>query len=159
MTYITSKLCMCRNWHAPRWLCKAPVHPIAVQEVTRAHKGWALDGVVLHNDTTNKLKEDVTSPPEEGVYVYGLFLEGAGWDRKNCRLAESANKVLFVPLPVMHIYAVNNTGPKDPKLYQCPVYKKPQRTDLTYITSLLLKTTANPDHWIMRGVALLCDTK
>ena len=144
-----------------QWLCEAPSLPphCTVQEVTRAHKGWALDGVVLHNDATSKLKEDVTSPPEEGVYVYGLFLEGAGWDRKNCKLAESANKVLFVPLPVMHIFAVNNTGPKDPKLYQCPVYKKPQRTDLTYITSLLLRTTANPDHWIMRGVALLCDTK
>jgi dynein heavy chain len=41
----------------------------------------------------------------------------------------------------------------------CPVYKKPHRTDLTYITALLLKTIATPDHWIRRGVALLCDTK
>lgn len=96
---------------------------------------------------------------QEGVYVYGLFLDGAGWDRRNCRLTESLAKVLFTPLPVVHMFAVNSTAPKDPRLYQCPVYKKPQRTDLTYISFIVLRTTVNPDHWILRGVAALCDIK
>uniref|UniRef100_A0A8D2ITF0 Dynein heavy chain C-terminal domain-containing protein n=1 Tax=Varanus komodoensis TaxID=61221 RepID=A0A8D2ITF0_VARKO len=47
----------------------------------------------------------------------------------------------------------------DPKLYVCPIYKKPRRTDLTYITAIYLRTTVSPDHWILRGVALLCDIK
>lgn len=127
------------------------------QEVTRAHKGWALDSVVLHNDVLKQMKDDITSPPAEGVYVHGLFLDGAAWDRKACKLNESPPKILFTRLPIVHIYAINNTGPKDPKLYMCPVYKKPRRTDLTYITGLLLRTTQKPEHWIMRGVALLCD--
>lgn len=33
------------------------------QEVTRAHKGWALDSVILHNDVTKQFKEDITSSP------------------------------------------------------------------------------------------------
>ena len=127
------------------------------QEVTRAHKGWALDSVVLHNDVTKYMKEEINAPPPEGVYVHGLFLDGAAWDRKGCKLHESPAKILFTRLPIVHVYAINNTGPKDPKLYMCPVYKKPRRTDLTYITGLLLKTTQKPEHWIMRGVALLCD--
>lgn len=105
------------------------------------------------------MKEDISGPPPEGVYVYGLFLDGAGWDRRNCKLIEPPPKVLFTPLPVVHIYAINAVGPKDPKLYECPVYSKPRRTDLTYIFPLYLKTIQNPDHWILRGVALLCDTK
>lgn len=33
------------------------------------------------------------------------------------------------------------------------------RTDLNYISPLWLNTLKNPDHWIVRGVALLCDIK
>jgi len=38
------------------------------QEITRAHKGWALDAVVLDNDVTKLMKEDITSPPSEGKF-------------------------------------------------------------------------------------------
>lgn len=50
--------------------------------------------------------------------MYGLYLEGAGWDRRNNRLRESLNKVLFVEMPVIHIFAVYNKPNKDPQLYQ-----------------------------------------
>jgi len=129
------------------------------QEITRAHKGWALDSVVLANDVTRYLKEDITSAPAEGVYVYGLFLDGAAWERRGCCLVEPQPKVLFTALPVVHVFAVNTTAAKSTTLYECPVYKKPQRTDLTYIFQLNLKTKQHPDHWILRGVALLCDIK
>ena len=94
-----------------------------------------------------------------GVYVQGLYLDGAGWDRRNCKLIEPSPKVLYSPLPVVHVYAINADRRHSPNLYECPVYKKPNRTDLTYIFPLLLKTTKDPDHWVLRGVALLCDTK
>ncbi|XP_067209496.1 dynein axonemal heavy chain 8 [Linepithema humile] len=128
------------------------------QEVTRAHK-WALDNVTLHNEVSRNTAEEIKTPPLEGVYVYGLFLEGAGWDRRNIRLCESANKVLYVLMPVIHIFALYNTPDKSPKLYQCPVYKKPQRTYALLITPLWLQTIKSPDYWILRGVALLCDNK
>lgn len=167
------------------------------QEVTRAHKGWALDTVTLHNEVLKQNREEITASPavshtkmqywehrnyndrrraqysfplipsvqsnvcapaqQEGVYVYGLYLDGAGWDRRNSRLIESTPKVLFTPLPVIHMFAINSTAPKDPKLYICPIYKKPRRTDLTYITGVVMRTVQSPDHWILRGVALLCD--
>ncbi|CAJ1072667.1 dynein axonemal heavy chain 8-like isoform X3 [Xyrichtys novacula] len=129
------------------------------QEVKRANKGWALDTVTLHNKVLNQTKEEIKSPPEEGVYVYGLYLEGAGWNRKNSVLVESSPKELFTPLPVIHMFAINSTAPVDPKLYVCPIYKKPRRTDLNYITAVVLPTLQPPDHWILRGVALLCDIK
>ncbi|KAM4694178.1 LOW QUALITY PROTEIN: dynein axonemal heavy chain 8 [Discoglossus pictus] len=129
------------------------------QEVTRAHKGWALDSVTIHNEVLKQVKEEITAPPAEGVYIYGLYLDGSGWDRRNCRLTEPTPKVLFTVLPVIHIFAVNVVGPKDPKLYTCPVYKKPVRTDLTFVTAVFLRTIQPPEHWIMRGVALLCDIK
>ena len=46
---------------------------------------------------------------------------------------------------------------KDPRLYSCPVYKKPLRMDTNYIAAVDLKTSLAPEYWILRGVALLCD--
>ncbi|XP_043247781.1 dynein axonemal heavy chain 8 [Colletes gigas] len=129
------------------------------QEVTRAHAEWALDNVTLHNEVIRYIAEEIKTPPVEGVYVYGLFLEGAGWDRRNNRLCESANKVLYVLMPVIHIFALYNTPDKDPKLYECPVYKKPIRTYIQLITPLWLQTNRPPEFWVLRGVALLCDIK
>ncbi|BFZ13509.1 hypothetical protein BsWGS_16546 [Bradybaena similaris] len=133
------------------------------QKVTRNHKGWALDTVVLSNEVTRfENIEVISEEPLEGVYVHGLYLEGAAWDKRSSRLMESRTKVLFEVMPVIHITAVNSTTPTDvSRIYKCPIYKKPRRTDLTYIAEVVLKTPPNThcDHWICRGVALLCDIK
>uniref|UniRef100_A0A8C7NSW9 Dynein, axonemal, heavy chain 5 n=1 Tax=Oncorhynchus mykiss TaxID=8022 RepID=A0A8C7NSW9_ONCMY len=128
------------------------------QEITRANKGWALDRMVLCNEVTKWMKDDITQPPSEGVYVYGLYLEGAGWDRRNCKLIDSKPKVLFEMMPVVRMYAENN-GVKDARLYSCPIYKKPVRMDLNYIAAVELRTAAPPEYWTLRGVALLCEVK
>ena len=47
------------------------------------------------------------SSPQDGVYIYGLSLDGAGWDKRGMRLVEPQPKVLFTPLPVVHMFAVN----------------------------------------------------
>lgn len=88
------------------------------QEVARAHKGWALDMITLHNDVTQMVAEDCKVAPVEGVYIYGLYLDGAGWDKRKVRLQEATNKILYSPMPVIHVYAINSTAAKDPKLYE-----------------------------------------
>ena len=80
------------------------------QEVTRAHKGWALDSVICQNLVTRFSKEDIHDSPPEGVYVHGLFLEGASLDRKTGKLVESRPKVLYEQMPVIYIYAINTTA-------------------------------------------------
>mmetsp|Transcript_11601 Transcript_11601/g.31146 ORF Transcript_11601/g.31146 Transcript_11601/m.31146 type:complete len:106 (-) Transcript_11601:2231-2548(-) len=100
-------------------------------------------------------KDDVRTPPEDGVYIYGLFLEGGGWEKKSCRLVESLPKVLTVQMPVIHITATNS--PKaDPRTYKCPVYRSPKRTIASWIFDVTLPTDDLPLKWIIRGVALLC---
>lgn len=41
--------------------------------------------------------------PESGVYVYGMFLEGARWDTRNGHLIGSKPKELFSDLPLIHL--------------------------------------------------------
>ncbi|TPP64769.1 Dynein heavy chain 5 axonemal [Fasciola gigantica] len=137
------------------------------QEVTRNHPGWALDTVVLWNEVTKYMHDDCTRPPTEGAYVYGLFIEGADFDRRSMRLSEAKPKILYASMPVIHILAIDiskdKTIPRDMLVnqYSCPVYRKPRRTDLTYIGSLYLRcpSTKPPEHWILRGTALLCDIR
>lgn len=42
---------------------------------------------------------DKDKKPENGAYIYGLFLEGSRWDSDLNKLAESAPKVLFTSMP------------------------------------------------------------
>lgn len=84
---------------------------------------------------------------------------GASLDRRSGKLIESKPKVLYEQMPVIYIYAINTTAGKDPRLYECPIYRKPQRTDQKYVGSIDFETDFNPRHWTLRGVALLCDIK
>lgn len=86
-------------------------------------------------------------------------ISGASLDRRSGKLIESKPKVLYEQMSVIYIYAINTTAGKDPKLYECPIYRKPQRTDQKYVGSIDFETDFNPRHWTLRGVALLCDIK
>jgi hypothetical protein len=43
------------------------------------------------------------SAPREGVYIHGLFLEGARWDSNLGVLAEAKLKELHPPMPVIYV--------------------------------------------------------
>ena len=62
-------------------------------------------------------------------------------------------------MPIIHIFAINEPPKITDRIYTCPFYKKPSRTDLLYITSLYLPCTKSSTQWVLAGVALLSDNK
>lgn len=50
--------------------------------------------------------EGLKDSPAEGVYVYGLFLDGAAWSGRENRLVEAEPKKLYAPLPVLYVTGV-----------------------------------------------------
>ena len=80
------------------------------QEVNRKHAGdrWALDDVVMTAEVLHQPRDAdaIREPPGEGVYLYGLFLDGAAWSPREGRLVDSDPKKLFCPLPVLHVTGV-----------------------------------------------------
>ncbi|CAF0809445.1 unnamed protein product [Rotaria sordida] len=140
------------------------------QEVTRANTGWSLDNVVLTNKILRADRESLREPPREGVYVYGLYIEGAKIKNGVLEDLKANEKVLTHPMPVIHISAEAepSTGTTPVRqdrrqVYYAPVYKKPRRTDRNYICTLKLECAlgdrTGPDIWTLRGVAVLCDSK
>jgi dynein heavy chain len=48
-------------------------------------------------------ESDYKNSPEDGVYIYGLFLDGARWNNEAFILDESLPKVLFSHVPIVSI--------------------------------------------------------
>merc|ERR1712046_43973 len=133
------------------------------QEVNRKHSAdkWALDDVVMSSEVTHPPKdfEGLREAAAEGVFIYGLFLEGCNWHGKENRLVDSEPKKLYVALPVLYVTGVQaKDKKKDAALtnYAAPSYRVKNRTGLNYIDKFELRTEDPPAKWIMRGAALLC---
>ena len=129
------------------------------QEVNRLHAKdkWALDDVVMTSEVTNPPKEieQLKDEPKEGVYVYGLFLEGCRWDGKMNCLVDSEPKKLLTPLPVLYVTGVQQKDKPTKNVFEAPTYKVKKRTGLNFITTFTVRTQEPTSKWVMRGVALL----
>ncbi|KAM7067437.1 dynein axonemal heavy chain 9 [Molossus nigricans] len=124
-----------------------------MQSMARKNE-WPLDQMTLQCDVTKKHREEFRSPPREGAYIHGLFMEGARWDVQAGVITEAKLKDLTPPMPVMFIKAIPTDKQDCRSVYPCPVYKTCQRGP-TYVWTFNLKTKESPSKWVLAGVALL----
>ncbi|XP_063709228.1 dynein axonemal heavy chain 12-like [Culicoides brevitarsis] len=105
-------------------------------------------------------------PPEDGVYIYGLFIDGARWLLQEGYLDEQLPKILVETMPLMHFIPTLISNLKETGRYKCPVYKTMERRgtlsttghSTNYVLTTLIKTRDPVSHWIKRSVALVCQT-
>ncbi|CAJ1027078.1 Dynein heavy chain, N-terminal region 2/Hydrolytic ATP binding site of dynein motor region/AAA domain (dynein-related subfamily)/Dynein heavy chain AAA lid domain/P-loop containing dynein motor region/AAA+ lid domain/P-loop containing dynein motor region D4/Microtubule-binding stalk of dynein motor/ATP-binding dynein motor region/Dynein heavy chain region D6 P-loop domain/Dynein heavy chain C-terminal domain containing protein, putative [Leishmania lindenbergi] len=117
--------------------------------------------------TCYELPEDIEDSKESGVYIHGIFVDGAGFSLDSSTLEESKPGELYKPMPVIHLEPVRlSEATATSESYACPLYKTSARVgtlsttglSTNYVVTLDLKSAAGvrPEHWIERGVALLC---
>jgi len=133
------------------------------QEVCRAHAkdNWSLDAMETKSEVLRLDKHEIDRGPQEGVYIFGLFLEGCSWDKNKQKVKEAAPKEMFKELPAVHVTgeAAGHGGKKknrEMKQFKCPVYKYPIRNDINWVFDCELNCEEEVHHWIMRGCCLLC---
>nr|XP_029540762.1 LOW QUALITY PROTEIN: dynein heavy chain 9, axonemal [Oncorhynchus nerka] len=126
----------------------------AIMQAMARRNEWPLDRMCLQCDVTKKNREDFSTPPREGAYVHGLYMEGARWDTQAGMMVDARLKELTPTMPVIFIRAIPVDKQEVRNVYQCPVYKTRQRGP-TYVWTFNLKTKENPSKWTLAGVALL----
>ena len=105
--------------------------------------------------------EDVADPPEDGMYISGLYLEAARWDRRQKRLKTSNPGEMMSLMPIIHFTPLQNYIP-NPADYQAPLYKTNLRAGVlnttgqstNYILDVGLPTDENPRFWILMATAM-----
>ncbi|XP_066595663.1 dynein axonemal heavy chain 3 [Prorops nasuta] len=134
----------------------------ALQNYARMHK-IPIDHLDFEFEITSHEKRIAQHPPK-GVYIRGLFLEGARWNREINALDESKPKVMFDVVPIIWFKPGKKIDFIIKSIYTCPVYKTSARRGIlattghssNFVMFILFPSKKEESHWINRGVACLC---
>ncbi|XP_077863125.1 dynein axonemal heavy chain 5-like [Saccoglossus kowalevskii] len=84
---------------------------------------------VFQTEITARDKDHVRDPPQEGVFVHGIFMWGCTWEKTTGELHDTPPKHGPTPLPIVHILCMPqsekpalNDPQKAAETYACPVY-------------------------------------
>lgn len=136
----------------------------AVKQAFARDQKLAIDALVVASEVLGRDKEGFSAPPPFGVYIFGLFMEGARFDRNARLMAESIPGELFDRMPVIWLKPMKREEYKPEDVYECPLYKTSLRAgtlsttghSTNFVVALDVPTDREPDHWIRRGCAMLC---
>lgn len=137
----------------------------SLQTFARKHME-AIDGLSFEFEILSQKPEDIQQSPDDGVIIFGLFLEGARFDQALCRVVESKPGEMYDLLPAIHFKPA--VGHKQaPNTYACPVYKTAVRkgvlsttgmsTNYVLPVELPIDVNETEQKWILAGVAALCN--
>lgn len=119
-----------------------------------------LDFAVVHD----VIDVETLPQPEEGIHVYGMWIEGCKWDEQTRALGESDDKVLYTRCPMMWFKPVLKVDKGHDGIYKCPLYKTSERKGVLATTGhssnfcllVHLPSKEPQSHWIRRGTAMIC---
>ncbi|CAK1600591.1 unnamed protein product [Parnassius mnemosyne] len=129
----------------------------AVMQTTARGEGWPIDTLCWEFTVMTLEESAIVRPPRDGgVYIRGLFLEGASWMKKDGYLQDPLPMQLVFPMAPIHFKPVRATGRRPRNRYVCPCYYYPLRKGAFVVAVELASGKESSDFWVKRGTALLC---
>ena len=156
-----------------------------LQNYARKHN-FPIDECEMEYKFKDEEHKDIKAGPEDGAFIFGLFVEGARWSKKEHGLVDPIPKELFSTMPTMLLSPIRNKPIPRDGIYRMPVYKILTRTGVLSTTghstnfvfwmevpspretcfrqSLVSETNANikfcdQADWIKAGVACFCSLR
>lgn len=119
------------------------------------------NGFRIKRNNSNSMTE-MLQP--DGVFISGLYLEGADWDKRRKLLIEQVPGKMHACMPLIH-FLPSEKAENRGNWYSCPLYKTPDRqgqlnstgTSTNFVLNVTLPCDKNRDLWVLRGVALFCE--
>ena len=131
--------------------------------------------IVLEYQVMNKTKDEIKKGPDAGVYIYGLYLEGASWHEKLGLVDQKAGEMRCY-MPVIWLKTVqekknnkeeddDDEGEEEDEIYTycCPMFKTGKRASIIAssgnsvekIIDVDLPSRFKKEYWTLRGACLL----
>ena len=132
----------------------------AVLQTEARRKILSIDLFTWNFNVITTVAENQLEVPNEGVYISGLFLEGASYDvTSDCLLDPKPMQLLF-NMPIIHFHPTESSKKPLCEQYTCPMYICPDRAGPSQSPSNFSSLNLNSgektsDHWVKRGVAIL----
>jgi len=110
--------------------------------------------------TNSRELTDMAGQPARGVYVHGLYMEGAGWEDgkgdDEGYITESKMKDLHPVMPICNVFAVHIDEMSWDAMYHCPVFATSLR-GATFIFQANVRMDPDDDEkrWVLAGAAML----
>jgi len=136
----------------------------AILQVSARLNGVSIDSLSYETPVLQSSDPSTLSGyPKDGVYVSGIFLEGATWNFAGSFLEESRPMELLSDMPIFHFKPVEGKRKGGKGMYTCPVYMYPFRSGSrerpSFVVSVEVRAGRfSSDFWVKRGVALLLST-
>ena len=123
-------------------------------------KGCAIDS--LSWDFIITKEKDIKKSPD-GLFVSGLYIEGAQWDAEKSHLQEPKALSMHSQMPIIHFKPVEMKRRTNEGFFHCPLYMYPERAGTSQHPSYLMTVDLHngiksADHWSKHGVALVLST-
>jgi len=105
---------------------------------------------------------DLDGAPEEGVYIHGLFMDGAAWNYNDMVMEDQQFGTMFVKCPIINFIPWQDKK-VNPDKYRIPIYKTSVRAgtlsttghSTNFVMPMEVETEADPSYWTLKGAALL----
>eukprot|EP00913_Durusdinium_trenchii_P035916 g33606.t1 len=125
--------------------------------------------------------QDEHRAPEEGIYIHGLFMDGAAWSYDDMAIDDQERKTIgafkrlpscifgcqefgtmFVKSPIINFIPWKDKKVNNEK-YRCPIYKTSIRAgtlsttghSTNFVLAIEVETLMDPSYWTLKGAAML----